>query len=69
MHHEVHPDMNTSSRGWCAVVAMVCAVAGTTVGWVGPASAARLKEIASVQGVRSNPLVIDASLGAEHAEA
>ena len=57
MHHKVHPDMNTSKRGWCAVVGMVLAVAGTTVGWVNPASAARLKEIASVQGVRSNPLV------------
>lgn len=57
MHHEVHPDMNTSKRGWCAVVGMVCAIAVTTVGWVGPASAARLKEIASVQGVRSNPLI------------
>lgn len=49
--------MNTSKRGWCAVVGMVLAVAGTTIGWVGTASAARLKEIASVQGVRSNPLV------------
>ncbi|MBX9716558.1 MAG: flagellar basal body P-ring protein FlgI, partial [Burkholderiaceae bacterium] len=49
--------MNTSKKGWCAVVGMVLAVAGTTIGWVGTASAARLKEIASVQGVRSNPLV------------
>ncbi len=57
MHHEVHPDMNRSKKGWCAVLWMVCAIAGTSIGWAEPAGAARLKEIASVQGVRSNPLV------------
>ena len=36
---------------------MVCAIAGMTIGWADPAQAARLKEVASVQGVRSNPLV------------
>ncbi len=49
--------MNRSKKGWCAVLWMVCAIAGTSIGWAEPAGAARLKEIASVQGVRSNPLV------------
>lgn len=49
--------MNRSKKGWGAVLWMVCAIAGTSIGWAEPAGAARLKEIASVQGVRSNPLV------------
>ena len=49
--------MNRSKKGWCAVLWMVCAIAGISIGWAEPAGAARLKEIASVQGVRSNPLV------------
>jgi len=49
--------MNRSKRRWCAVLWMVCAIAGTTLGWAEPACAARLKEVASVQGVRSNSLV------------
>jgi flagellar P-ring protein precursor FlgI len=57
MQHEVHPNMNRSKKGWCAVLWMVCAIAGISIGWAEPAGAARLKEIASVQGVRSNPLV------------
>ena len=36
---------------------MVCAIAGSTIGWAEPARAARLKEVASVQGVRSNSLI------------
>ena len=36
---------------------MACAIAAGTIGWVEPARAARLKEVATVQGVRSNPLI------------
>ncbi len=49
--------MNRSKRRWCAVLWMVCAIAGSTIGWAEPARAARLKEVASVQGVRSNSLI------------
>jgi flagellar P-ring protein precursor FlgI len=49
--------MNSRKRRWYAVLWMVCAIAGTTLGWAEPARAARLKEVASVQGVRSNSLV------------
>jgi flagellar P-ring protein FlgI len=57
MHQGVHPDMNSSKRGWGAVLWMACAIVGTAIGSAEPALAARLKEVASVQGVRSNSLV------------
>lgn len=49
--------MNSSNKGWCAVLWRLLALAVACAGWQVPASAARLKEIAAVQGVRSNPLV------------
>lgn len=49
--------MNSSNKGWCAVLWRLLAIAVACAGWQVPASAARLKEIAAVQGVRSNPLV------------
>jgi flagellar P-ring protein precursor FlgI len=49
--------MNSRKRRWYAALWMVYAIAGTTLGWAEPARAARLKEVASVQGVRSNSLV------------
>lgn len=57
MHQGVHPDMNRSKRWWCTVFWVMCALAGTTLGWAQPAHAARLKDVASVQGVRTNALV------------
>ncbi|HSN34463.1 MAG TPA: flagellar basal body P-ring protein FlgI [Ideonella sp.] len=48
----LHPD--TLVR-WLALAAFTCASAA--VWWPWPAHAARIKELASVQGVRSNPLV------------
>ena len=40
-----------------ALIALACLGASAAVWWPAPAEAARLKEVASVQGVRSNPLV------------
>ncbi len=57
MHQGVHPDMKISKKGWCALLWMVGAIAGSTIGWTESARAARLKEVASVQGVRSNSLI------------
>ncbi len=57
MHQGVHPDMNSRKRGWGAGLWMAFAVAIAVIGWAEPARAARLKEVASVQGVRSNSLV------------
>lgn len=53
----VHPNMNRQNQGWRPLLWMACAVASLVAGWLEPAHAARLKEVASVQGVRSNPLV------------
>ncbi len=39
------------------VIALAAVAASAALWWPGPAQAARLKEVASVQGVRSNPLV------------
>ena len=49
--------MDRSKRGWCKGLGLALIVSIACTGWQGPASAARLKEVASVQGVRSNPLV------------
>ena len=49
--------MNRRKNGWCAVFTMLCAVAAITLAGAPPACAARLKEVATVQGVRSNPLI------------
>jgi len=48
----IHPD---AFIRWLAYVAF--ALASAAVWWPWPAQAARIKELASVQGVRSNPLV------------
>lgn len=48
----LHPDAVVR---WLALAAFACASAA--VWWPWPAHAARIKELASVQGVRSNPLV------------
>ena len=48
----LHPDAVVR---WLALAAFACAIAA--VWWPWPAHAARIKELASVQGVRSNPLV------------
>ena len=53
----VHPNMNRQTQGWRPLLWMACAIASLAIGWLEPAHAARLKEVASVQGVRSNPLV------------
>ena len=53
----VHPNMNRQNEGWRPLLWMACAIASLAIGWLEPAHAARLKEVASVQGVRSNPLV------------
>ncbi|HEX6707708.1 MAG TPA: flagellar basal body P-ring protein FlgI [Albitalea sp.] len=39
------------------LIALACLAASAALWWPAPAEAARIKEVASVQGVRSNPLV------------
>ena len=40
-----------------ALIALALLLASAALWWPAPAEAARIKELASVQGVRSNPLV------------
>ncbi len=49
--------MNKTEKGWCRGLWVALILAITTTLWPVASSAARLKEIAAVQGVRSNPLV------------
>jgi len=49
--------MDRHDRFLKALIALAWLLASAAVWWPAPAAAARLKEVASVQGVRSNPLV------------
>jgi flagellar P-ring protein precursor FlgI len=49
--------MDRTDRLLRALVAFAWLAASAAIWWPSPASAARIKEVASVQGVRSNPLV------------
>ncbi len=53
--HATPPDR--TERLIRALIALAAVLASAALGWPPAASAARIKEIASVQGVRSNPLV------------
>ena len=53
--HSAHPDR--IERLIRSLIALAAVLASAALWWPATASAARIKEIASVQGVRSNPLV------------
>ena len=57
MQQGVHPDMDRIEKRLRAVLWLGFLAASAAVWWPAPAVAARIKEVASVQGVRSNPLV------------
>jgi len=58
MQHDASPDpAERLERLVRALIAMAAVLASAALWWPATASAARIKEIASVQGVRSNPLV------------
>ena len=57
MQQGVHPDMDRTERLVGRLLWLGIFAASAAVWWPAPAMAARIKEVASVQGVRSNPLV------------
>ena len=57
MQQGVHPTMDRTERFLRAALWLGFFAASAAVWWPAPASAARIKEVASVQGVRSNPLI------------
>ena len=57
MQQGVHPTMDRTERFLRAALWLGFFAASAAVWWPASASAARIKEVASVQGVRSNPLI------------
>lgn len=57
MQQGVHPIMDRTERFLRAALWLGFFAASAAVWWPASASAARIKEVASVQGVRSNPLI------------
>lgn len=57
MQQGVHPNMDRTERLLSAVLWLGFLAASAALWWPAPAAAARLKDVASVQGVRSNPLI------------
>ena len=57
MQQGVHPTMDRTERLLRAALWLGFFAASAAVWWPASASAARIKEVASVQGVRSNPLI------------